>query len=99
MRHLPLAMHYAMTGKRDRAGRLLTDGDRMAAYPDAQYWRDRYEAAGYAIIDAIGQAAFDAWVDGESDSQSWMAFALHAECKLAEVRRQQPATAPATVGR
>lgn len=89
MRYLPLRVEMAIHGKQDRAGRLLTEGDRMAAYPEADYWLNRYEMAAGALLDIIGREAFDAWVDQEPDTQTWLTFAYHAEARLAEARRAQ----------
>jgi hypothetical protein len=49
----------AMSGRRDRAGRLLTNEQRMLAEPNSAYWEERQED----LIDDLKRAGFTAWDD------------------------------------
>lgn len=76
MQHFPMRVHMTMTGKHDRAGRLLTESERMLAYPNSVYWQDKcaelitdLDGAGFKDWDA-----FDALIDAAPEESTYAAL-------------------------
>ena len=61
-----------MSFRHDRAGRLLSEGDRYVVAPNHIYWERKAKALGSRLIDAIGDDAWQKLVDAWPDNISWM---------------------------
>ena len=93
MRHLPLRTEMMIHGKHDHAGRLLTDDQRHAPYPNHTYWQGKCDA----VVDAICRLpdnernAAKTFIDDQPDDITHMSLYF----KLTAWLRAHPAPQPA----
>ncbi len=72
MQHLPLRTYMITHGLEDHAGRLLSDDDRHAAYPEHHYWEARSEEVIDRLLEHLDPEFLSAHLERQPDDSTAM---------------------------